>query len=134
MINDITLRISPEISATPDKLLAAISRHMGFKISDINDFKILRKSIDARQKKVMVNLTVRVASKEDLRIENLFKPKHFVKLPSDAEDIIIVGAGPAGLFAALKAIELGLRPIVLERGHDVDTRRVELAALSREKR
>lgn len=80
----------------------------------------------------MVNLTLRIATGEDKTIQAPFTPIEFRKLPDNVSNIIIVGAGPAGLFAALKALELGLRPIVLERGNDVDTRRLDLARISRE--
>lgn len=103
-------------------------------VKKINDLRIIKRSIDARQRNVMVNLTVRVALDEDKTISPIEKPIKYSRLNSDAKEIIIVGAGPAGLFAALKAIEKGLRPIVLERGQDVDTRRVDLAKISRENR
>lgn len=133
MIKDIILRVSPKVSATPERLIEGIASKSGVTVGEINDFRIVRRSIDARQKNVMVNLTIRVATDKDKTVTPLDKPKIFPRLSEDAPTIIIVGAGPAGLFAALKAIELGLRPIVLERGHDVDTRRVELASISREK-
>lgn len=133
MIKDITLRVSPKVSATPERLIEEVASKSGITVAEINDFRIVRRSIDARQKNVMVNLTIRFATGEDKTVMPLGQPKQFSQLPENADNIIIVGAGPAGLFAALKAIELGLRPIVLERGHDVDTRRVELASISREK-
>lgn len=76
---------------------------------------------------VKVNITVRVATGDDSVVTPLLNPVRYERVAADAQSIIIVGAGPTGLFAALKAIELGMRPIVVERGHDVDTRRVELA-------
>ncbi|MDE5880265.1 MAG: NAD(P)/FAD-dependent oxidoreductase [Muribaculaceae bacterium] len=133
MIRDITLRVSPKVSATPERLVKEIANKAGITVSEVNDFRIVRRSIDARQKNVMVNLNVRVAIDDDKTVMPLGQPKTFTRLPKNADSIIIVGAGPAGLFAALKAIEFGLRPIVLERGHDVDTRRVELASISRDK-
>ena len=104
----------------------------GIKENDINDLKIIKRSIDARQRNVAINLTVRIATGDDLKVKAQYEPVVFKKLPEDAPQIVIVGAGPAGLFAALKAIELGIRPILLERGSDVDTRRIELAKISRE--
>lgn len=132
MIQDITLRISPKKSAVPELLKSEIAAVLGIGKSEINDYKILRRSIDARRKKVMVNLSMRVATGEDKNISPIEKFKDFTPVAKDAGVIIIVGAGPAGLFAALKAIELGLRPIVLERGKDVDARRLDLAKISRE--
>ncbi len=132
MIQDITLRISPKKSSIPGMLKTEIANALGIGKSEINDFKIIRRSIDARRKNVIVNLSVRVATGDDLKVSPIEKIKEFLPVYPNADDIIIVGAGPAGLFAALKAIELGLRPIVLERGKDVDARRLDLAKISRE--
>lgn len=131
MIEDLNLRVSPKVSATQSKLLEESAKKLGVTVSEINDLRVVRRSIDARQKNVMVNLTIRVAAGEDKTITPLSHSTEFPRLRDDAEEIIIVGAGPAGLFAALKAIEKGLRPIVLERGLDVDKRRVVLAEISR---
>lgn len=132
MIEDLTLRVSPKVCATHSKLIEEAAKKLKLAVSDINDLRVVRRSIDARQKKVIVNLTIRVAIGEDKTVTPLSNPIKFPKLRDDAEEIIIVGAGPAGLFAALKAIEKGLRPIVLERGVDVDKRRVLLAEISRQ--
>lgn len=132
MIKDITIRVNPKTSTMPDKLVAEAAGLLGVDVSEINDFRIIKRSIDARQKKVMVNITLRVAMGEDEKVESIEKHRDYHSLPHDSGEIIIVGAGPAGLFAALKAIEKGLRPIVLERGKDVDSRRVDLARISKE--
>lgn len=132
MLEDINLRVSPKVSATRSKIIEESANKLGVTVSEINDLRVIRRSIDARQKKVMVNLTVRVAMGEDETVTPLNHSIEFPRLRDDAEEIIIVGAGPAGLFAALKAIEKGLRPIVLERGLDVDKRRVILAEISRQ--
>lgn len=107
------------------------SRMLGVSLCDIHEVKITKRSIDARQKNVVVNLTLQVASGEDVNVKPQFVPKEYKSVSENARQVVIVGAGPAGLFAALKAIELGLRPVVLERGSDVDSRRVELASISR---
>lgn len=132
MIEDISLRVSPKVSARKEELLKALSEKLGLGLENINDFRIVRRSVDARQKKVMINVTVRVATGDDRKVMPILKKIDFKPLPHNSENIIIVGAGPAGLFAALKAIELGLRPIVLERGEDVDNRRIKIAKISRE--
>lgn len=91
---------------------------------------ILRRSVDARQKEVKVNLRVEVRdTPPEIDYVEYFRREHDV---SDAEPVIIVGAGPAGLFAAIKAIEGGLKPIILERGKDVRSRRRDLAAINKE--
>jgi hypothetical protein len=75
----------------------------------------------------MVNLSVKVYIDEKAPEHPLFVPIEYRELPSDAPQAVIIGAGPAGLFAALRLIELGVRPIVLERGKDVDSRRKDMA-------
>lgn len=132
MIEDISLKVSPKVAATDMLLRKAVAERFRIKEGDINDIRIVRRSIDARQRNVLVNLTVRIAFGEDKKVCAIYEPVKFNRLSEDSDTIVIVGAGPAGLFAALKAIELGIRPIVLERGSDVDARRVELAKISRE--
>lgn len=132
MIQDITLRISPKKSSLPELLRNEIASVLKIGKDEINDYRILRRSIDARRKTVMVNLNVRVATGDNQTVHPIERTREFRPVASDAEEVVIVGAGPAGLFAALKAIEVGLRPIVLERGKDVDSRRMDLAKISRE--
>jgi uncharacterized FAD-dependent dehydrogenase len=91
---------------------------------------ILRRSVDARQKTIKVNLRVEVRdTPPEVEYVEYFKHEHNVE---NADPVLIVGAGPAGLFAAIKAIEGGLKPIVLERGKDVQSRRRDLAAINKE--
>ena len=102
-----------------------------FKISpeQISGVKIIKRSIDARGRKVVYRMQVRVF------IQEPFVPESFtVNYPNikDAKPVIIIGAGPAGLFAALKCIESGLRPIILERGKDVKQRRRDLANINKQ--
>ena len=90
--------------------------------------EILKRSIDARQKKVKINLKVLVYLQEDFQEKEIHLPEY--KDVSKAEEIIIIGAGPAGLFAALRCIELGKKPILIERGKDVRARRRDLKKLN----
>ena len=83
--------------------------------------RVIKRSVDARKKNIRVNLTVEVFSGEDSAI-----PAISPFIPVDVtlkQEVIIIGAGPAGLFAALRLIELGLRPVILERGRDVSSRK-----------
>lgn len=132
MIQDIDLRIDPQTAASPQLLRKKCLQSGLFKAGEVHDIRIIRRSIDARQRNVMVNLRVRIASGEDLHIPNPCPAlPQYPTLSQDAPSITIVGAGPAGLFAALEALEAGIRPIVLERGADVDERRSILASISR---
>ena len=131
MTEEVNLRILPREAASHKCVGKAISRKLSVKTDDINDIRIIRRSIDARQRQVMVNLTVRVALQDTKKVTVSYDPVVFPNVQEALHSVVIVGAGPAGLFAALKAIELGIKPIVLERGKDVDSRRLDLASLSR---
>ncbi len=132
MIEDITLRVSPDISADEDKLAQVLVNTVGTR--QLNDWRIVRRSVDARGKAVVVNVTLRIATDSDKVVPSDYKETEFKPVAENAPQVIIVGAGPAGLFAALKAIQIGLRPIVLERGKDVDSRRLDLVKISREQK
>lgn len=142
MIKDITIRVSPQVAADRNllqkelekSLLSSTSKEVKSGDNRLNDWQIVRRSTDARRKKVVINLTVRCALDNDWKVEPAFKPVIFNPVGQDAPQVIIVGAGPAGLFAALKAVTLGVRPIVVERGKDVDSRRLDLTRINREKR
>ena len=132
MIQDITLRVAPKVAATRELLLREVVRSLGTPFSDINEWRVVKRSIDARKRNIIVNLTVRVATGEHKGLEPVFDRVEYTKVKDDAPRVIIVGAGPAGLFAALEALKHGMRPIVLERGKDVDERRLDIARISRE--
>lgn len=132
MIETVELRTDPRTAATPDLLVAEAARALHVLPSRIVAHRIVRRSIDARQRRVMVNLAVRLWIDEEPADTSLITPVDYKPLPADAPQAIVVGAGPAGLFAALRLIELGVRPILLERGKDVDSRRVDMAGISRE--
>ena len=131
MLQTLQLRLSPESAANELKLKVAASTAAHIDANRIKRIDILRRSIDARQRQVMVNLSVQLHIDE---IAADFKRYEPVKYPDvdKAPQVVVVGAGPAGLFAALELIELGLKPIVLERGKDVDSRRRDMATLCRE--
>ena len=131
MTHDIRLRLSPREAASEELLRSAVASQLDIASQEINDLRVVRRSIDARQRHVMVNVTVRVAIGDTSVVSGGWIQKEFPEVASSPREVIIVGAGPAGLFAALKAIELGIRPIVLERGKDVDRRRLDLADLNR---
>ena len=131
MIKELSLRVSPETAARPELLEKKIFGTAGCRV---NDWRIVRRSVDARKRDIIINLTVRIAVGDDNRVESGYKPVLFPDVSDSPVTVVIVGAGPAGLFAALECIRLGMRPIVLERGKDVDARRLDIAALNRERR
>lgn len=130
MIHEYQLRILPEQAASEQSLKQYISREKGLDIRTINAIRILKRSIDARQRTIYVNLTIRVFVNETPSEEE-FERTDYPNVEGRPA-VIVVGAGPGGLFAALKLIELGLRPIVVERGKNVRERKEDLARISRE--
>lgn len=132
MQTNIQIKLTPSEAADRNSLLMAISQLTGQTTASISGFHITKKSIDARSRQqVWVNLSLTVFINEPLS-QRFVEPIHFPVVPSSAKEVIIIGAGPAGLFAALECILLGLRPIVLERGKDVRSRRRDLAKLNKE--
>lgn len=131
MIKKVEMRVVPEVAADTNRLKVAASTVIDIDANRIKRIDLLRRSIDARQRKVMVNLSLNLHIDE---IDETYKRYEPVKYPDvrGRKEVVVVGAGPAGLFAALELIELGYRPIVLERGKDVDSRRRDMAAISRE--
>lgn len=130
MIHEYQLRILPEQAASEQSLKQYISREKGLDVRTINAIRILKRSIDARQRTIYVNLTIRVFVNETSSEEE-FERTDYPNVEGRPA-VIVVGAGPGGLFAALKLIELGLRPIVVERGKNVRERKEDLARISRE--
>jgi len=130
MIKELQLRLLPEQAANEDSLKQVVSREIGEALSAITAVRVLKRSVDARQRTIYINLKVRVFLNE-LPEEKEY-PTIDYKDVSGGKSVIVVGAGPGGLFAALRLIELGLRPVVVERGKDVHTRRKDIALISRE--
>lgn len=129
MINTLQIQVLPEIASTQDLLKKMIAKQMDIPQGDIKHIEILKRSIDARQKTTKINLKVSIYVKEEFvqKVEDY--PEY--QDVSGRDEVIIIGAGPAGLFAALKLIEKGKKPIVLERGKDVRSRRRDLVNLTK---
>src|ERR1051326_3715486 len=121
--------VSPEIGFNEDLLKEFLVRKLRLNSSDKIIVRLLRRSIDARKKNILVNIEsgVWINEKPSPRIQ--FVPQY--KNVKNSAPAIIVGAGPAGLFAALQLIELGIKPVILERGKDVQSRRRDLAAINK---
>ncbi len=131
MLQTIQLRLKPEVAGNDIRLRVAASTALNIDANRIKRLDILRRSIDARQRQVMVNLNIQLHLDEADEAYSRYTPIRYPDVAGKPA-VIIVGAGPAGLFAALELIELGFRPIVLERGKDVDSRRRDMAILCRE--
>ena len=129
MVQEYQIRVQPQIAYNEQNLASYLSKEKGFDIRTINRVRILRRSIDARQRQVMVNLKVSVYINE-LPQDDEYQRVEYPDV-SDAPQVIVVGAGPGGLFGALHLIELGYRPVIVERGKDVRERKKDMAAISR---
>ena len=132
MIKEIQLRVVPQVAYSEQNITEYVSREYGIDRRTVKHVRILRRSIDARQRQIYVNLSVRIYINE-LPTDEPFTPIDYPDV-SEGAPVIVVGAGPAGLFAALQLIEMGLRPIVIERGKDVHERKKDLALISHEQR
>lgn len=130
MVKNVELALSPEIAYNQDLLKGHLKKVL--KLSEEQNFSVrpVKRSIDARSREIKVNLTLEVYINEEPPA--LISYKKDYKNVSSAPPAIVVGAGPAGLFAALRLIEKGLKPILLERGKDVRMRRRDLAAINKE--
>jgi len=130
MRKELDLVLSPQDAAEPARLSARIAQELGLEPSRITAVRVLRRSVDARRQHIVVNLRVLAVADE---AAPAFETTHFDFPDVSAKDpVIVVGAGPAGLFAALRLIELGFKPIVLERGKDVSERKRDIALIHRE--
>ena len=127
MKHEISLRVEPRVAHSGELLAAEAARVLGQQ--DVRGVCVLRRGIDARARRVMVDLKVRVYVGEEPEPPDYERVKY--GSVAGCKEAVVVGAGPAGLFAALRLIELGIRPIVLERGKDVHERRKDVAQVSR---
>lgn len=133
MIHTLDIVLPLERSESTGARKAAIAKMLGVDESRVMDIRLKKHSIDARQRQVKVQLRLEVAVDEVLPVEA--KPTwSAARLSENVKRVVIIGAGPAGLFAALRCLELGRKPVVLERGKDASARRFDLAPILREGR
>lgn len=131
MIQELKLRVNPRTAASMDEIVRHLDKYNDIPAQSIRGIRILKRSIDARQRNVVVNLKVRVYIDEPMTQDYLVPPIEY-KPVDGKRQAIVVGMGPGGLFAALRLIELGIKPVVLERGKDVMKRRVDASRIQRE--
>ncbi len=132
MIKQLNIRVAPQVAASDKLLRRHVAGELAMDARTITALRVRRRSIDARQRNIFVNLSLDLYVNEQPPALS-YEPVTYPDV-SRAERVIVVGAGPGGLFAALRLIELGLRPVVLERGKDVHERRKDIALISREHR
>lgn len=126
----LTIKLLPSEAASETTIKEYISKHLAVQPSSITGLTFIKRSIDARGKQPFVLLTLKVFINEPFH-NSILQNIRLERVSSDAPIVVIAGAGPAGLFAALKCIEHGIKPIILERGKDVRARRRDLALLNK---
>ena len=129
MPKELLLQVSPEIASNENLLKQYLSKQIKVTANEIRHVSILKRSIDARQKAIKFNLKVNIYFQDEVFIEQKIQLPEY-KNVENAQEVIVIGAGPAGLFAGLQLIELGLKPIIVERGKDIRGRRRDLKAIN----
>lgn len=129
MVNEYQLRVLPQVAYSEQGIIDYVARDKGLDARTIQRVRVLRRSIDARQRTIYVNLQVRVYVNE-LPQDDAYTPTVYGDV-SGRKPVVVVGMGPGGLFAALRLVELGFRPIVLERGKDVHERKKDMAQITK---
>jgi hypothetical protein len=127
----LTIKLLPSEASSEDTIKDHISKHLSIQKSSISGLTFIKRSIDARGKQPAILITLNVFIDEPFRETKRQNPL-WERLPSNSKKVFIAGAGPAGLFAALKLIEQGIKPVILERGKDVRARRRDLALLNKQ--
>ncbi len=130
-MEQITLTLTPQEYADDKQIRKAVARTLHLPFEALHSYRIIRKSVDARQRNLKVLLTVQVfMNAEEAQLPPYEKP-HYQDVHNAERQVVIVGCGPAGLFAALTLLEYGIKPIIIERGKDVSERKKDIAQLNR---
>ncbi len=129
MIEEYQIRILPEQAATEEGIKRYLSKEKGIDVRTLNQVRVLKRSIDARQRTIYVNLKVRAYINEFAQDDQYIHTEY--PDVSSRPRVVVVGEGPGGLFASLRLIELGYRPVVLERGKDVRERKKDLSNITK---
>lgn len=131
MIKNISVRLLPSEASDDKAIKNIIAKSIGAPASTVNGYHIIKHSIDARGKVIWVNLTLKVFLNEPFQLREYVRFA-FNDVAKAKNSVVVIGAGPAGLFAALYLIEQGIRPVIVERGKDVKARRRDLAILNKQ--
>lgn len=131
MQKDFQFKLLPSEAADPSILKGVIAQSAGLNVNQVSGYYITKKSLDARGRQPWVNLSLRAYLEEPFH-ERPLRQFQFKEVHNAPLTVVIIGAGPAGLFAALKLLEAGIKPIILERGKDVKSRRRDLAKMNKE--
>ena len=129
MPKELLIQVSPEVAANDFLLKDHVAKMIRVSTNELQHISILKRSIDARQKAIKINLKLMIFFQGESFTEQKIELPNYPNV-SNQKEVIVIGAGPAGLFAALQLIELGLKPIVIERGKDVRGRRRDLKAIN----
>ena len=129
MIEEYQIRILPEQAASEEGIKRYLSKEKGIDVRTLNQVRVLKRSIDARQRTIYVNLKVRAYINEFAQDDQYIHTEY--PDVSSRPRVVVVGEGPGGLFASLRLIELGYRPVVLERGKDVRERKKDLSNITK---
>ena len=130
MVNELNISVSPQEAACEESIKKYLSTKCDSRYADIKGVRILKRSIDARHKNILVNLKLRIYINEEPK-DDAYVHTEYSNV-KNAPQVVVVGAGPGGLFAALKLIECGLKPIVVERGKNVRDRKRDMALIARD--
>ncbi len=130
MTKTINIDLTPEEYHVPELMRKAVARHLGVNVETMEPFHVVRRTLDCRRRNVIYHTEIAIGSSIDT---SLTSSSSLTSLASDAHRVIVVGAGPAGLFAALTLLEHGIKPIIVERGKPVEDRKYDIARLTREK-
>lgn len=131
MQKELSIKLLPSEAANDSIIKKIAAAHWGIVPERITGFRVLKRSIDARSRQVYILLSLLVFADEPQQ-ETIIKKVHFQDVRKADRQVVIIGAGPAGLFAALRLMESGIRPVILERGKDVRARRRDLARINKE--
>lgn len=131
MPKEFQFQVAPEVASNENLLQQAVAKQLHIASKDIQKVVVQKRSIDARQKAIKFNLKGQVFLQSESFVESAIEIPNYPNV-SNKPEVIVVGAGPAGLFAALQLIESGLKPIVIERGKDVRGRRRDLKSINRD--